>query len=421
MDKPELRDELYSQLFRQTIDNPVRESVDQTFDLIVICCSLFPPSADMLNYVAGELMRAGRENPLLAVRANFALKRLQRTVRNGARRLAPSDTELSSLRAQSDIICKVFFADEAGRAVFADSAMTSQELLLILANKIGLRDPSGYALYEVYNRLERSLPSNGKVADALARAERLHENLSQLESGVGAFDWRLMFKKRTNVDGGTLYDDPIGNTLLFHQYRREILAGSIPCTVREAVELGAIMLQLDVGNFDPGRNLQDLLPKLIPKRLARDLSSNEWCRAIAEEHSRYEDRTPDESVLLFLHRFARLPYEGSTIFTVSLVSADLSTSLPPEFEIAVSHEGVKFYLLEVNRLLRLIPFHFLNSTCVSTTDPPVLQLAFTEEGTERVLEVSCRGAADLCSLVDEYKVLSQFSYFDLQLSQLSCP
>lgn len=51
----ELRDEIYSQLLRQTFDNPNRDNAVKYWELIVFCSATFLPTTKFIKYVGAHL------------------------------------------------------------------------------------------------------------------------------------------------------------------------------------------------------------------------------------------------------------------------------------------------------------------------------------------------------------------------------
>lgn len=92
---PELRDELYCQLCKQTTLNPEIESTYKGWDLVCIACSYFPPTKDLeqwlLSYIKEQLKL---EDLKLRAYAAYCLRRLPKVCSLGARGRVPTVKEI---------------------------------------------------------------------------------------------------------------------------------------------------------------------------------------------------------------------------------------------------------------------------------------------------------------------------------------
>lgn len=107
---------------------------------------------------------------------------------------------------------------------YIDSQTTSKEVFGILAEKIGLKDPVGYAIYECYNNLERSLNENDNLSDALAKFERFEADCKAKNIKV---TFRFLFKRKLFLEPRQMSGDSTENSLMFYQAMHEIFAGAI--------------------------------------------------------------------------------------------------------------------------------------------------------------------------------------------------
>jgi hypothetical protein len=98
---PELRDEIYVQLCKQTNDNPNPQSLAKGWELFVMCAYSFPPTKDfedwLRQYIEANQKQQQGATPLFA---SYTLRLLNRTVRLFAtvRSRVPSEKELQVQR-----------------------------------------------------------------------------------------------------------------------------------------------------------------------------------------------------------------------------------------------------------------------------------------------------------------------------------
>lgn len=94
----ELRDEIYSQLIKQTNENPTIESLRKGWELWTVCCSSFPPTKQfegfIKNYVESHITRHDRIGKF----ARHCLTLLEDVCQHGARSSIPSAEEIDTMR-----------------------------------------------------------------------------------------------------------------------------------------------------------------------------------------------------------------------------------------------------------------------------------------------------------------------------------
>jgi len=102
---PELRDEIYCQLCKQTCFNPSRESNYKAWELFVLSSIYFPPSRDLekwlCSYIAEHLKLedAGPDaDEKLTIFAKFVLKKLRLIIKAGPRGRLPTAREIERHR-----------------------------------------------------------------------------------------------------------------------------------------------------------------------------------------------------------------------------------------------------------------------------------------------------------------------------------
>jgi hypothetical protein len=346
----ELRDEIFAQMVKLT-QNPKREQALRGWELLNFACGTFPPSENCLRYLAAYLIEhAGTAEPPargpggggggggdeIALQAQFALRRLNRVAAAGRRLMVPGLQELAAVRDRKPIMCRFDFPDSNKKAMYIDSQTTSKEVFGILAQKIGLKDPCGYAIYECYNNLERSLNENDNLADAIAKFERFESDCRA--KGIRV-QFRFMFKRKVFLDPRVMPEDPVERSLMFYQAYNDLISGRLPCSEREAVQLAGLKLQIDYG--DRPRETREVpnLPQLVPKTLWAQRSAEEWQRELLQAWSACAGRTREQSKEAFLEQVMQLDLYGYTLFQVQHKS---DWQLPFKFDIAIGKGGILF-------------------------------------------------------------------------------
>ncbi|MEQ2184695.1 hypothetical protein GOODEAATRI_010668 [Goodea atripinnis] len=99
-----LRDEIYCQIMKQMTSNNNRFSIEQGWQLLWLCCGLFPPSQSLLRH-AQKFLESRRREPL----ASDCLQRLQSSLR----KLPPHQVEVDAIQQNStQIFHKIYFPND---------------------------------------------------------------------------------------------------------------------------------------------------------------------------------------------------------------------------------------------------------------------------------------------------------------------
>jgi len=92
---PELRDEIYCQLCKQTCYNPTMESMYLGWSLLVLCIQYFPPSRDLEAWIKQYFTENIQQTqPKIPDCASYCLRRLPVICRVGAKQKLPSLKEI---------------------------------------------------------------------------------------------------------------------------------------------------------------------------------------------------------------------------------------------------------------------------------------------------------------------------------------
>lgn len=80
------------------------------------------------------------------------------------------------------------------------------------------------------------------------------------------------------------------------------------------VRLAAFKLQLDVGNYDPHRNIEDISARYIPEYLRSAHTDEEWKKLIFETHSKLGTFTKEDIKNEYILLCQRSPLYGALTF-----------------------------------------------------------------------------------------------------------
>ena len=125
--------------------------------------------------------------------------------------------------------------DGTVKSILVDDSRTVNELVASIGEKMS-----------IHNYEEFSLQLEGA-----AKSDWLHPMKSLHENGVPEDSLVVLKKKFFYSDMNVDRSDPVQLHLMYVQSRDSVLDGSMPTQKQEAIQLAAIQLQVEQGNYDP--------------------------------------------------------------------------------------------------------------------------------------------------------------------------
>ncbi|XP_058809187.1 myosin-VIIa-like [Phymastichus coffea] len=255
--RPELKDEIYSQIIKQLIRNPSKVSSTKGWILISLCLGCFAPSERLIMYLKSFIRRGPVEF------AYFCEKRLMRTFRNGTRTQPPCWIEMQSVKYKEAITLQVELMDSSLRSVKADSASISQEIVESLSRALGIRDIFGFSLFIIIDDKFMSLGAEKQhVMDAISQCEQYAVEKGYIQRDA---KWRLIFKKEIFSPWYNPTFDKIATDLIYDQICWGLKLGEYRCqNEHDLVMLIARQLYVYSGNGLLPQPFKHVLHMFIP-------------------------------------------------------------------------------------------------------------------------------------------------------------
>ncbi|XP_075469623.1 pleckstrin homology domain-containing family H member 1 isoform X4 [Ascaphus truei] len=305
----ELQNEMYCQLIKQTsCRQPHNHSVIQCWQLLALCAAVFLPQHHFLWYLKQHLQSHADTRNEIGKYTIYCQRSVDRTLRAGDREARPSRMEIVSILLRNPyhhslpFSIPVHFMNGTYQVVGFDGSTTVDEFLQMLNQETGMRKPShsGFALFtdDPSGRdLEHCLQGNIKplqqrseprgkicfnltgICDVISRWEQA---LRELHPGKyeGTRIVRLTYKNRMYFRAQAKGETDRERLLLASQVNDEIVSGRFPVDKELALEMVALMAQVEHGDLDrpmpssPGGTspckmqhlLLQVLDKFYPKR-----------------------------------------------------------------------------------------------------------------------------------------------------------
>ncbi|XP_048804067.1 pleckstrin homology domain-containing family H member 1 isoform X2 [Lagopus muta] len=363
----ELQNEIFCQLVKQTnCRQPQNHSVIQCWQLLALCAPLFLPQHHFLWYVKQHLQRHTDPRSEIGKYAIYCQRSVDRTVQTGEREAKPSRMEIVSILLRNPyhhslpFSIPVHFMNGTYQVVGFDGSSTVDEFIHRLNQETGMRKPShmGFSLFtdDPSGRdLEHCLQGNMKICDVISKWEQALKELHPGKYEGGTRIVKLTYKSRLYFRSQAKGETDRERLLLAFQVSNEIASGRFPVNKELALEMVALMAQVEYGDLDrtasssPGGTshskmqhlLHQVLDKFYPKHYKKNIA-HEQLKQLADRLATkwmvLQGCSPPECVRIYLTVARKWPLFGSKLFTAKPI-------LPSSLEdcpvwIAVNEDGI---------------------------------------------------------------------------------
>uniref|UniRef100_A0A1A8JCN7 Pleckstrin homology domain containing, family H (With MyTH4 domain) member 1 n=1 Tax=Nothobranchius kuhntae TaxID=321403 RepID=A0A1A8JCN7_NOTKU len=358
---PELQNEVYCQLIKQTNGRtPHNHSLTQCWQLLSLCVALFLPQQHFLWYLRQYLQHNTDPRTEVGKYAVYCQRSLERTLQNGEREAKPSRMEIVSILLRNPyhhslpFSIPVHLMNNTYQVVGFDGSTTVEEFLSTLNQRIGVRKTTltGFALFTddpSGKDLEHCLQPSLKICDVISKWEQA---LKELHPGKneGTRIVRLTYKNRLRFRSQVKGETERERLLLVHQVNDEVLQGVFPVNKELALEVAALMAQLEHGDFErSGVSSQSksqlillqALERFYPKRYKQECSSEQLrdlTECLATKWSMLRGCSASECVRIYLTVARKWPLFGAKLFSAKPVPP--SPVQQSQVWLAVSEDGL---------------------------------------------------------------------------------
>ncbi|XP_074853311.1 pleckstrin homology domain-containing family H member 1 [Carettochelys insculpta] len=371
----ELQNEIYCQLVKQTsCRQPQNHSDIQCWQLLALCTPLFLPQHHFLWYIKQHLQRHADPRSEIGKYAIYCQRSVDRTLNTGEREAKPSRMEIVSILLRNPFhhslpfSIPVHFMNGTYQVVGFDGSSTVDEFLQRLNQETGMRKPShtGFSLFtdDPSGRdLQHCLQGNAKICDVISKWEQALKELHPGKYEGSTRIVKLTYKNRLYFRNQAKGETDRERLLLASQVSSEIASGRFPVNKELALEMVALMAQVEYGDLDrpvsssPGGTpqskmqhiLQHVLDKFYPKRYKQHITS-EYLRQLADRLATkwmvLRGCSPLECIRIYLTVARKWPLFGAKLFAAKPV-------LPSPLEdcpvwIAVNEDGIS--ILDYNTM-----------------------------------------------------------------------
>ncbi|KAL3845048.1 hypothetical protein ACJIZ3_002451 [Penstemon smallii] len=363
--RSELRDELFTQISKQTRNNPDRHSLVKAWELMYLCASCMPPTKEIGGYLSEYIhtvahsVSSDSEVQILAINTLNALKR---SVKAGPRHIIPGREEIEALLTGRKLTTIVFFLDETFEEITYDMATTVADAVEELAGIIKLSTYSSFSLFECRKAVAGSkspdtvneeyigLDDNKYIGDLLADFKA-----SKDRSKGEILHFKLTFKKKLFREADESVTDPMFVQLSYVQLQHDYVLGNYPVGRDDAAQLSALQILVEIGYVVSPETCTDwtsLLERFLPRQIAITRAKRDWELDVLSRYRSMENLTKDDARQQFLRILRTLPYGNSVFFAVRKIDDPIGL-LPGKIILGINKRGVHFF--------RPVPKEYLHS------------------------------------------------------------
>uniref|UniRef100_A0A061QQX7 Kinesin-like calmodulin binding protein n=1 Tax=Tetraselmis sp. GSL018 TaxID=582737 RepID=A0A061QQX7_9CHLO len=360
--RPELKDELYMQLLKQTRGNPSVEARTHAWELFHLVAAAMPPNKDYIGLVSEYIHNVSHdeEEPKeVQVLANRAWNALKRSAKAGTRRSLPSTEEIEALFASRKLTTIVFFLDETFEELEYDITTTVLEAVEQLAGVIKLENYNTFTLFECRKQVAAKagaepvpdehilLDDNRYMADVIVE----FRNGKAAKEGMQS---KILFKKRMFRETDETITEPVFVNLSFVQAQHDYLNGNYPVVREDAAQMCALQIQAESGSslLDSEEAIAANIEKYITKQVLMTRPRDEWKADVAARYRALEQFSKEDARLQFLRILRSLPYGNAIFFPVKRIEDPIGL-LPGKLILGINKRGVHFF--------RPVPKEYLHS------------------------------------------------------------
>nr|XP_034967100.1 pleckstrin homology domain-containing family H member 2 isoform X3 [Zootoca vivipara] len=368
------------QLFiNAAVDSP---AID--YHLLALCIGLFLPQHPFLWLIKLHLKKNADSRTEFGKYAIYCQRCVERTQQNGDREARPSRMEILSTLLRNPyhhslpFSIPVHFMNGIYQVVGFDASTTVEEFLNTLNQDTGMRKPaqSGFALFTddpSGKDVEHCLQGNIKICDIISRWEQASKE-QQPGKCEGTRTVRLTYKNRLYFSVQIRGETEREKLLLMYQTNDQIVNGLFPVNKELALELAALMAQVEIGDFErpfstptgqitsqskSNQTLKQVVEKFYPKRY-RDGCSEEQlrqlCQRLSTKWMALRGHSAADCVRIYLAVARKWPFFGAKLFAAKpLIISTLESSL---IWLAVYEDGIN--ILEYSSMRLIVTYLYKN-------------------------------------------------------------
>ncbi|XP_035206715.1 uncharacterized protein CG43867-like isoform X2 [Stegodyphus dumicola] len=323
--------------------NPAPFVFVQAWQLLALAVSLFLPKNRTLWYLRTHLQRNANSKLEAGKYDIFCQRALERALMNGGRECKPSRMEVLSILLKNPYhhslphSIPVHFLNGTYQVFGFDGSTTVEEFSQTVNRELGIRDCeySGFALFSddpIEKDLEHCLLKEAKVCDVISQWEQALrvKHLGKFENTKVL---KLTYKNRIILRQNMKAETDKERLLLVYQINQEIMEGKFPLTKELALELAALLAQIEFGDYNENSRSNEVITKqplqllqvmdqFFPKKFRDSNSDKRFQEIIKDRWMALRGRNTVDCVRIYLNCARKWSFCGGKLFLAKFKCSD---------------------------------------------------------------------------------------------------
>ncbi|XP_068014940.1 pleckstrin homology domain-containing family H member 2 isoform X2 [Melanerpes formicivorus] len=367
---PELQNEICCQLIKQTRRRHPQNQAGPTqgLQLLALCIGLFLPQHPFLWLLKLHLKKNADSRTEFGKYAIYCQRCVERTQQNGDREARPSRMEILSTLLRNPyhhslpFSIPVHFMNGMYQVVGFDASTTVEEFLNTLNQDTGMRKPaqSGFALFSddpSGKDIEHCLQGNIKICDIISKWEQASKEQHPGKC-EGTRTVRLTYKNRLYFSVQAHGETEREKLLLVYQTNDQIVNGLFPVNKELAMELTALLAQVEIGDFERpfstptgqvtsqskfNQTLKQVLERFYPKRYRQGCSEEQLrqlCQRLSTRWMALRGHSAADCVRIYLTVARKWSFFGAKLFAAKPLATSSASVEKSFIWFAVHEDGI---------------------------------------------------------------------------------
>ncbi|ESO87136.1 hypothetical protein LOTGIDRAFT_229291 [Lottia gigantea] len=402
---PELRDEIFCQLCKQTTNNRSmkQKSAIRGWRLLAIICAFYDCSDNLRPYLFKYLETNSSDiSRPYCVAATLCLQNLRKTFRHGGRKNVPLREEVQALGDGRN--CKRFpfvysGSSQSGGMIQVKSCTVVQDAIEDICRNLNISDPVEFEEYTLFLR------SRDGGFKKLRRDEYVLDITAECVRNQIMYD--LIFQRTVWYFPIHHSDNEVYIDMIFQQCILDYLDGllvEMPKgilareTFEDLVTMGALLYKSkDHSSVPSRRDLEILLPNTVLNM--PDVKPQNWLNMIHSRIKEIPSRPPIAYRAQFIELLSKWNLFGSVFFHIKSIP-----NTAGECILAVNRNGVCFLKHETREVIVYHPFEETLSTRSYRSDNGVnyLDMKLGNLMVQKIMRVETDQGPDISNLIGQY-------------------
>ncbi|KAH9502357.1 hypothetical protein Btru_073529 [Bulinus truncatus] len=418
---PQLRDEIFCQLCKQTTNNRSMNTKSKIrgWRLFALVAAYFDCSKELKPYLFKYLETTSTDtNRTYNNAAALCLNNLRKTFKYGGRKDVPLKEEVTALADGRNCKRIPFFysgADAHEGMLQVKSCTVVEDAIEEVCISLNITDPVEMEEYTFFIRTGDGSFSKLNRSDYILDETAFHIRRQM------PFDF--IFQRTVWFFPLKHMDNEIYVEMMFHQSVLDYIEGFLVIKTggklpkETEVDIAYLGALLHKANNMMGTPTQKDLEALVPRFVrGSDVKPQHWLNKIHENLAAVSRMNPLDAKARFIDVLKRWRLFGSTFFHIKNIANISNESL-----LAVNYEGISFLRKDTHETIRSYSFGEILSTrrYKSDTNINYLDMKLGDLMVQQILRIETDQGSDISDLIGQYMQV-QFRLFQAHLSDAEC-